>query len=70
MIEYNAVSENFLQELRSVVGDEYARTDAPTLDAYKTDEEKDERCFHLPEVVIAPADAEEIAAVVKLCNKY
>ncbi|MDO4920384.1 MAG: FAD-binding oxidoreductase [Phascolarctobacterium sp.] len=70
MAKYNTVSEEFLEELRAAIGAEHVRTDAATLDTYKTDEEKDERCFHLPDVVIAPADAQEIAAVVKLCNKY
>ncbi len=70
MVRYNTVSEAFIAELCAALGAEYVHTDAATLDRYKTDEEKDERCFHLPDVVVLPASAEEIAAVVKLCNKY
>ena len=70
MSVYNSVNAEFINELCSVVGDAYVYTDAETLDKYKTDEETDERCFHLPDVVIAPASAEEIAAVMKLSNKY
>lgn len=67
---YNKVSEELLEELRALLGAEYVFTDAETLDKYKTDEETDARCFHLPDVVVMPADSEQIAGVVKLCNKY
>ena len=70
MTEYNKVSPEFIDGLRAIVGEQYVYTDGETLDKYKTDEETDERCFHLPDVVIAPASAEEIAAVMKLCNEY
>ena len=69
MTEYNKVTPEFIDKLRDIVGAEFVFTDAETLDKYKTDEETDERCFHLPDVVIAPANAEEIAAVMKLCNE-
>ena len=67
---YNKVSEPFLAELRQALGAENVFTDAATLDRYKTDEEADERCFAVPEAVVRPGSAAEIAAVVKLCNKY
>lgn len=70
MTKYNSVTDEFVAALKSVLGAEYVYTDAATLDKYKTDEETDERYFHLPDVVVKPANAEEIAAVVKLCNKY
>ena len=69
MSNYNPVTPAFIDKLRAIVGEQYAYTDGETLDKYKTDEETDERCFHLPDVVIAPANAEEIAAVMKLCNE-
>ena len=58
---YNKVSEELLEELRALLGAEYVFTDAETLDKYKTDEETDARCFHLPDVVVMPADSEQIA---------
>ena len=67
---YNKVSEPFLADLRAAIGADNVFTDAATLDRYKTDEEADERCFALPEAVVRPGSAAEIAAVVKLCNKY
>ena len=70
MSNYNPVSPAFIDRLCAIVGAEFVFTDAETLDKYKTDEETDERCFHLPDVVIAPASAEEIASVMKLCNEF
>ncbi len=70
MSKYNPVTAAFVAELTALLGERYVRTDVETLDRYKTDEEADERCFHLPDVVVSPADAAEVAGVVKLCNKY
>lgn len=70
MSNYNSVTPEFIDELKTLLGEKYVKTDADTLDRYKTDEEADERCFHLPDVVVIPANAEEIAGVVKLGNKY
>lgn len=70
MSNYNSVTPEFIDELKTLLGEKYVKTDADTLDRYKTDEEADERCFHLPDVVVIPANAEEIAGVVKMCNKY
>ena len=57
MSNYNPVTPAFIDKLRAIVGEQYVYTDGETLDKYKTDEETDERCFHLPDVVIAPANA-------------
>lgn len=70
MKEYASVSEEMLAELRTALGDEYVLTAADKLDQYKTDEETDPKKFHLPEVVVLPGCTQEVAAVVKLCNKY
>lgn len=67
---YNKVTPEFLAELRLALGADYVYTDEGTLDRYKTDEEADERCFAVPEAVVKPGSAEEISAVMKLCNKY
>lgn len=70
MKPYNKVSAEMIAELVAVVGADYVITDVERLDQYKTDEEYDPRRFVVPEAVVIPANAEEIAAVVKLCNKY
>ena len=70
MQTYNSLTPEFITKLQAIVGAEHVRMDAETLDRYKTDEETDERCFHLPDAVVDPANAEEIAAIMKLCNEY
>jgi len=40
------------------------------LERYKTDEEPDPHYHHLPEVVVLPGNTEEVAAVMKLANKF
>ncbi len=59
-----------MTELGAAIGEENVFTSPAALERYKTDEEADERCFAVPEAVVRPGSAQEIAAVVKLCNKY
>ena len=70
MTKYNPVTEEVLEALRAAVGAEYVKTDAETLERYKTDEEPDPHYHHLPEVVVLPGCTEEVAAVMKIANKY
>lgn len=70
MTNYNPVTEEVLEELRKAVGAEHVKSDAETLERYKTDEEPDAHYHHLPEVVVAPGSTEEVAAVMKIANKY
>ena len=69
-MSYNKVTPDFINKLIEILGAEFVFTDAATLDRYKTDEEADEVCFAVPEAVVKPGSAEEIAAVMKLCNQY
>ena len=52
MDKYNPVTPELLEELAKVVGAANVKTDADTLDRFKTDEETDPRLMHLPEVVV------------------
>ena len=70
MKTYAPVTEEVIEALKGVVGEEYVMTDAETLEHYQTDEETDPRKFHKPEVVVKPASAEEIAEIMKLANKF
>ena len=69
-MQYNPVTEDIVQELKKIVGEKYATTDQDKLEIYKTDEEGNSIYFHYPEVIVFPATTEEVAAVVKLANKY
>jgi glycolate oxidase len=70
MPRFNKVTPELVAELKKVVGDKYATTDEEKLLAYQTDEEGNSIYFHTPEVVVFPGSTEEVAAVVKLANKY
>ena len=70
MSTYNPVTEEVLLALREALGTENVKIDEETLDRYKTDEETDPRYHHLPEVVVLPGSTEEVAAVMKIANKY
>ena len=70
MKTYAPVTEEVIEALKGVVGEEYVMTDAETLEHYQTDEETDPRKFHKPEVVVKPASAQEIAEIMKLANKF
>ncbi|MBR4525836.1 MAG: FAD-binding oxidoreductase, partial [Acidaminococcaceae bacterium] len=70
MAKYNPVTPELLEELKKVVGVANVKTDAETLDRFKTDEETDPRLMHLPEVVVWVNSTEEVAAVMKLANQF
>ncbi len=70
MKKYDPVNEEVLAALRKAVGPDYVKNDPETLERYKTDEEPDPRYHHRPEVVVAPATAAEVAAVMKIANRY
>lgn len=67
---YNPVTEEVLVALRAALGEEFVKNDPETLERYKTDEEPDPHYHHLPEVVVLPGNTEEVAAVMKLANKF
>ncbi len=70
MTMYNPVTDEVLEALRSAIGAEYVKNDQEVLERYKTDEEPDPHYHHLPEVVVWPGSAEEVAAIMKIANKY
>ena len=65
MSKYEPVSAEVVAALQTALGAEYVKTDAETLEKYKTDEETDTRYHHLPEVVIWPGSTEEVIKKVE-----
>ena len=65
MQKYNAVTAELLQKLNELLGEKYVATDPEKLDVYKTDEEANTHYHHMPEVVVFPENAEQIAGVMK-----
>lgn len=61
------LSSQHVDQLRTIVGNEYVFVDAETLDYFSHDET--ENLKFLPEVVVKPRTSEEISAILKLCNE-
>jgi len=67
-MKYNRVTPSVLSQLSDIVGKKNIFTDEEKMSTYSHDETPPQYA-HMPEVVIAPKNAEEISAVVKLANK-
>ena len=57
-------------ELVAICGADHVRDDEATLRRYSSDQVAEERYAAAPEVVVLPANAREVAAVVKLANRH
>jgi len=64
---YQPITPELVSELRSVCGENHVFTDQDILTDYSHDYTEDLR-FH-PEVVVKPRTAEEISAILKICNR-
>jgi glycolate oxidase len=62
------VTTDIFAELVKILGENYVTADEETLQNYSHDET--ELLHFLPEVVIKPSTANEVSAVLKLCNQY
>ncbi|MFS8617190.1 MAG: FAD-linked oxidase C-terminal domain-containing protein [Solitalea sp.] len=65
-MNYRKLGEEGIRELQQIVGRDYVFTDASTLTLYSRDETED--LSFLPEAVVKPADAGQIAAILSWCN--
>jgi len=59
---------SLLSQFKSIVGEQYVRTDEETLTNYGHDETED--LLFLPDVVLRPRTAEEISAIMQLCHEH
>lgn len=57
-----------LDAFRKISGEKYVFVDAEVLHAYSHDETED--LHYLPDVVIKPGTAEEISAILRICNEH
>ena len=68
--KYNAVGPRIADKLRAIVGAKYViYGDEEKLEPYSHDEVPGKEYAHMPEVVVRPRSAEEIAAIMKLANR-
>lgn len=64
---YQKISEQLLEEFKTIVGDEFVYTNREVLEQNSRDYTEDLRFY--PEVVVRPANAEEISLLLKICNE-
>ncbi len=70
MTSYNPVTGEIVEKLRTICGPSYVLADDPDrLEPYSHDEIPDPKYAHMPEVVVRPRTAEEIASIMRLANR-
>lgn len=65
-MHFNKITPKHLERFISIIGKEHVFFDKIDLERYSHDETEDFR--FMPEVVIRPRTAEEISAIIKICN--
>ncbi|MGC9454234.1 MAG: FAD-binding oxidoreductase [Phycisphaerae bacterium] len=69
-MEYNALTDQIVEQLRGIVGEKYVIFgDAEKLEPYSHDEVAESEYAHMPDCVVRPESADEIAAIMALANR-
>jgi glycolate oxidase len=68
-LNYNRVTKRIVDELIRIIGDRFVITDTEKLEPYSHDEVAEKEYASMPEVVVKPKTAQEIAEIVKLANR-
>jgi len=68
-MKYSPVTKEIINKLTKIVGSKNVLTDKEKIEAYSHDETPVEQYGHMPEVVVIPNSAKEIAEIVRLANK-
>jgi len=66
---YAPVTDEVVRELADIVGERFVITDREKLEPYSHDEVAEAAYASLPEVVVKPRTAEEVAGIVQLANR-
>lgn len=67
-MQQGKITNPILQAFQEIVGKDQVLADEASLMEYSHDET--EKLVYIPEVVIKPANTEEISAIMKLCNEH
>lgn len=67
-MEFNKITAELLSAIKAIVGDDAVITEHTGLEKYSHDETED--LTYYPEIVVKPKSAEEISALMKLCNQH
>ena len=65
---FNKINQDIFKAITDIVGDKAVITEHAELEKYSHDETED--LSYYPEVVVKPRSAQEIAALLKLCNEH
>ncbi|MDY6914016.1 MAG: FAD-linked oxidase C-terminal domain-containing protein [Planctomycetota bacterium] len=69
-LKYNPVTPEIVEELKGIVGERYVVFgEAEKLDPFSHDEVPDRKYAHMPEALVRPRTADQIAAIMKLANR-
>jgi glycolate oxidase len=66
---YRKIDRETIERLREIVGDNFILTDEEKLEPYSHDEVSDPAYASMPEAVVKPRTAGEIAAIMRLANE-
>jgi glycolate oxidase len=69
MANYNLVTKELVEQLQGIVGEKFVFHDPEKMEPYSHDEVTDSKYMKMPEAVVFPENAEQIAAIVKLANQ-
>jgi len=67
-MEFNKITAELLSTIKAIVGDDAVISQHEGMEKYSHDETED--LTYYPEVVVKPGSAEEISALMKLCNQH
>ena len=67
-VNSNSLAIEHIDAFKKIVGEQYVFVDEDVLNDYAHDETED--LHFLPDVVLKPANADEISAILKICNQY
>lgn len=67
MIASAGLTGQHIESFKKISGEKYVLTDEESLQRYSHDETED--LHYLPDVVVKPRTAEEISAILKICNR-
>jgi len=62
------VTTSHIEQFKQIIGNDYVLADAESLNRYGHDET--EHLLYLPQVVLRPRTAEEVSAIMKICNLH
>ncbi|MCG2757327.1 MAG: hypothetical protein L6263_02680 [Desulfobacteraceae bacterium] len=67
---YNPITRTIINELKTILGARYIIHDDPEkLEPYSHDEITEKAYAHMPDVVVKPRTAGEIAQIIKVANR-